>query len=219
MPTMPYKEGGDFPELPERTPLNCRVIESEYETQANPFYGKADAKGKVDEREERDVVKIVLEVEDDDYTGSRIWKTFTASISEKAAIVPFIHACYDRDLTLDELKAFDSDDLVGQQVMVTGEYKPGDTERKFLRPTGFMRVGKAAKTAAKAKSEPKAAKPATAKPAAAAAPKPSAREAAIAKMKAELAALEGPEPEPEPENAAGVPVDPDEDFDPDEIPF
>jgi hypothetical protein len=217
MPTIKYKEGGDYPELPVRTPLLVKVIESDYVTEPNPFYGKAtgkkdkDGEDIVDTREERDVVKVVMEVVEGDYTGSRIWCNFTASINEKSKLLPFLQAVNDHELTREELKAFDTDDLVGMRVWVSGEYGPKDVEKKFLRPTGFMRVQAA--TTAKPARAARAAKPApTAKPAT------SARDAALAALKAkqaaELAALEG-----DGEASTATADDDPDGFDPDETPF
>lgn len=221
MPTVPYREGGDYPELPVRTPVLVKVIESKYRTEKNPFYGKEDKDGKIDERETRDVVKVVMECEDAEYTGTRVWANFTASIAEKSKFRPFVQACHSHELTLDELKAFNTDTLVGMRVYVSGEYADTDPEHKFLRPTGFMRVAteaaptrrrKPAAAAAAAETPVAAAAPAAAAPAAAA--KPSARATAVAALKAkqdaEMAALN---------SATDEPGDDDGEFDPDETPF
>lgn len=213
MPTIQYKEGGDYPELPVRTPLLVKVIESNYVTEANPFYGKTNEKtGKTDEREERDVVKVVMEVVEGDFTGSRIWSNFTASINEKSKLLPFLQAVHDHELTREELETFDTDDLVGMRVWVTGSYNPKDTDHKFLRPDSFFRVEP--ETSAKPAKKP-AAKKAAAKPEAK--PAVSTRDAALAALKAkqaaELAALEG-DGETTTEDGSG-----EDGFDPDETPF
>jgi hypothetical protein len=218
MPTIPYKEGGDFPELPTRTPLLVEVIESNYVTEANPFYGKATGrKDKVtgadiiDLREERDVVKTVMEVIQGDFTGSRIWANFTASVNEKSKLLPFLQAVNDHELTREELEAFDTDDLKGMKVWVSGSFKPGDEAKKFLRPDSFMRV-----QPGDIKPVSKPAKKATAKPPVKTL---TGRDAALAALKAkqaaELAALDGDVEVP----TTTQDDDATDEFDPDEIPF
>jgi pyruvate/2-oxoglutarate dehydrogenase complex dihydrolipoamide acyltransferase (E2) component len=222
MPQIPYKEGGDWPELPARTPLLTKVIESEFKTEKNSFFGKPtgrkdkDGEDILDDRPEREVVKVVMEVVEGDYTGRRIWKTFTASISEKSNLRPFIQAAADHELTLEELKAFDTDDLVGRRLLVSGSYDEKDQEHKFLRPDSYMRVQA---TAAKAAAKPvaKTAAKAAEKPAAKAEPKQSPRDAAIAALKAkqaaELAALDA-------EGESGESIEAqDGEFDPEAIAF
>lgn len=142
MPTIPYRTV-EFIELPTRTPVLAKVLEAEFTNEKNPFFGKKDAKGKVDERETRDVIKVKMVATDNEYAGAYIWKTFGASIHEKSSLRPFIQCCSERELTLDELKAFNTDTLVGKYVLVVGEYSDNDPEHKFLAPTSFVRPSKA----------------------------------------------------------------------------
>lgn len=155
MPTIPYREGATFVKLPTSTPILCKVEEAEFVNEANPFFGKKDAKGKTDERKTRDVVKVVFKAIEDEYWGAKIWKTFGASIHEQSALRPFIQATELKDLTTEELKAFNTDNLVGRYVAVIGTYDEGDTEQKFLKPTSYVRAKKkdveAALEAAKAR--------------------------------------------------------------------
>ncbi len=164
MPTIPYKEGADFPELPTKTPILCKVIESEFiEDDPNPWFGKETGKFDktgapiIDKKEFRNLVKVIFQAVEDEYLTSRIWFNATASINEKAKLRPLIEAAaFDHDPDKKELEAYDTDDLVGQFVYVTGSYGPKDTEHKFLRPDSFMRYApqfKAGFNAKKAKAE------------------------------------------------------------------
>lgn len=164
MAKIDYKEGADFPKLPTKTPILCKVIESEFiEDDENPWFGKEtgkfDKKGEpiIDQKEFRNLVKVIFESVEDEYKGSRIWFNATASINEKAKLLPLIEAAgFDHDPDKKELQGYDTDDLVGQLVYVTGSYGPKDTEHKFLRPDTFMRYApqfKAGFNAKQAKAE------------------------------------------------------------------
>jgi hypothetical protein len=86
------------------------------------------------------VVKVVFECVEDEYQGSRIWFNATASIHERSKLRPLIEAAaFDHDPTIEELEDYDTDDLKGNMVYVSGEFGPKDTAKKFLRPTAFMR--------------------------------------------------------------------------------
>jgi hypothetical protein len=179
MPVIEYKEGKDFASLPAREPVLVVIKKSDFATEDNPFANEEN-----DEPRTRDVVKIIFEALDEEYAGTRVWKTFTASIHEKSLLRPLIQAASDHELSLDELKAFDTDDLEGRRLYIIGEYDDKkDPEHKFLRPTGYVRL--------KA-SERKALGTETAK-----------RETASAKSKPETKSR--PEPKNEPRD-----VDPDE---------
>ncbi len=141
-PVIPYNPGVEFPKLPTSTPILCKVEEANFVNESNPFFGKADKTGKVDERKTRDVVRVVFKSIEDEYWGAKIWKTFGASIHEQSALRPFIQATEPKDLTTEELKAFNTDALVGRYVSVIGGYKEGDTEQKFLTPTSYVRAKK-----------------------------------------------------------------------------
>lgn len=148
MPTIPYREGAEFVKLPTSTPILCKITQANFTTEDNPFFGKKDAKGKVDERKTREVVKVILDALETEYLGGRIWKTFGASIHEQSALRPFINAASDRDLTTEELKRFNTDDLIGRFVSIIGTYAETDLEQKFLKPTAFFRANpKAVKVA------------------------------------------------------------------------
>lgn len=186
MPVIEYKEGKDFKSLPEREPVLVVIKSSSYETEDNPFANEDN-----DEPRTRDVVKIIFEALEEEYAGTRAWQTFSASIHEKSKLRPLIQAVHAKDLTLDELKQFDTDDLEGKRLYIIGEYNTTkDPEKKFLRPTGYIRL--------KA-SERKAQTTSTAKP------ETAARRTAEASKPA-------PTPAPAEDNEA-------RDVDPDEIPF
>jgi hypothetical protein len=119
------------------------VIKAEFVNEKNPFFGKKGQDDKVDNRETRDMVKTILEAVDDEYLGARVWANFGASIHERSKLRPFINACGERDLTTDELKKFNIEDLKGRYVQVFGSYAEGDAEQKYLRPDGFLRASKA----------------------------------------------------------------------------
>lgn len=156
MPTIPYRESAEFPSLPTQTPVLTVIKEAEFTSQDNPFFGKRDASGKVDERRVRDVVKVVFEAVDDEYWTARAWRTFGASIHEKAGLRALIQATEPTDLTTELLKSYNTDSLVGKYVSIVGDYSEGDTEHKYLRPKTFLRADKKAVAAAKeaAKSRP-----------------------------------------------------------------
>jgi hypothetical protein len=147
MGKIPYKEGADFPKLPSKTPILCKIVESEFvEDEENPWFGKPtgkydkDGEPIIDTKEFRNVVHVIFSCIEDDYAGSKIWFNATASINEKSKLRPLIEAAaFDHDPTKEELEDYDTDDLVGQYVYVTGSFGPKDTEKKFLRPTDFMR--------------------------------------------------------------------------------
>jgi hypothetical protein len=155
LPVIPYNAGAEFVKLPTSTPILCRVEEANFLNEKNPFFGKKDAKGKVDERQTRDVVRVIFKSIEEEYWGAKIWKTFGASIHEQSALRPFIQATEPRDLTTEELKLFNTDTLAGRYVSVIGSYDEGDTEQKFLKPTSYVRAKKkdvdAALEAAKAR--------------------------------------------------------------------
>jgi hypothetical protein len=184
MATIEYKEGKDFASLPAREPVLVTIKSSHYETEDNPFASEEN-----DEPRTRDVVKVIFEALEDEYAGTRVWKTFTASIHEKSLLRPLIQAVHPRDLTLDELKAFDTDDLEGKRLYIIGEYDDKkDAEHKFLRPTGYIRL----------KSSERKASEGTTK-----------RETAAAKTQSES----------KPERASAPATNAPRDVDPDEIPF
>jgi hypothetical protein len=206
MAKIPYKEGKDFPELPTKTPLLCKIIESEFKTVDNPFYGKptgkvdSDGEEIIDENETRDIVAVVFECVEGEYQGSRIWFNATASIHEKSKLRPLIEAAaFDHDPTKEELQDYDTDDLVGCKVYVSGEYGPKDTQHKFLRPSAFMRYkGKGKPAPAPVDDDEEEVKPAR---------KASTRDKAVAATKVRAEKVE-----PRATKSDAV-------FDPNEIPF
>jgi hypothetical protein len=142
MPKLQYKEGADFPELPTKTPVLCKIVESEFVTEDNPFYGRENKDGKIDENETRDVIKIVFKSIEEETEGTKVWFNPSASINEKSNLRKLLDAMFETDPDKATLEAFDTDDLVGMYVYVIGTYGPKDTDHKFLRPESFARYAK-----------------------------------------------------------------------------
>jgi hypothetical protein len=148
MPLIDYKEGADFPELPTKTPVLCKIIKSKFVTEPNPFFGRATGRKDkndediIDENEDRDVIKIIFESVEDETEGTRAWFNPTASINEKSNLRKLLDAMFETDPDTKTLKAFDTDDLEGMYVYIIGTYGPKDTDHKFLRPESFARYGK-----------------------------------------------------------------------------
>lgn len=233
MAKIDYKEGAEFPQLPTKTPILCKIIESEFiEDDPNPWFGKEtgkfDKKGEpiVDRKEFRNLVKVIFESVEEDTGGSRIWFNATASIHEDSKLRPLLEAAaFAEDPTTDDLKEYDTDDLVGQYVYVTGSYGPKDEKKKFLRPDtfmrykdqfkpGFKRPGKGTLTPAPDddddEGEDDEVKALKAKLAAAkakkAAPAAKAEESKADKLRRELAELEAAESKPVDVDPASVPA-------------
>jgi hypothetical protein len=79
---------------------------------------------------ERDVFKVVFEVDMDREDGSRfcVWsRNFTPSLNEKANFRKFVRGWFGRDLSDAELEDFDTETLVGKgaQLVVVHEHKEG----------------------------------------------------------------------------------------------
>ena len=106
---------------------------------------------------ERDVFKIVFEVDLDRDDGSRfcVWsRNFTPSLNEKANLRKFMRGWFGRDLTKAELEDFDTESLIGKpaQLVVVHEHRDGETYANIvactldktaepLKPTGkFVRM-------------------------------------------------------------------------------
>ncbi len=79
---------------------------------------------------ERDVFKLVFEVDMDKEDGSRfcVWShNFTPSLNEKANFRKFLRAWFGRDLMESEMAEFDTETLIGKpaQLVVVHEHKEG----------------------------------------------------------------------------------------------
>lgn len=77
---------------------------------------------------ERDVFKVVFEVDAEREDGSRfcVWsRNFTPTLNEKANLRKFLRGWFGRDLSKHELEDFDTESLVGKpaQVVVVHEHK------------------------------------------------------------------------------------------------
>lgn len=89
---------------------------------------------------ERDVFKVVFEVDMDREDGSRycVWsRNFTPSLNEKANFRKFVRGWFGRDLSQEELNGFDTDSLIGKaaQVVVVHEHKDGETYTNIVACT------------------------------------------------------------------------------------
>jgi len=89
---------------------------------------------------ERDVFKVVFEVDMDKDDGGRycVWsRNFTPSLNEKANLRKFVRGWFGRDLTKQELEDFDTDSLIGKtaQLVVVREHKDGETYANIVACT------------------------------------------------------------------------------------
>lgn len=120
---------GEFVDLPEKEWLKCEITEAKIEE--GEYQGKP-----------RTQVKVTFEVLDEEYLGSKLtyWAGF--SLHEKSKLRPLAEAVTGK--TGDELyETFDTDDLVGKEVMVMGEthhYKKDGEDRSILKPTIFKAI-------------------------------------------------------------------------------
>jgi hypothetical protein len=89
---------------------------------------------------ERDVFKVVFEVDMDKEDGSRycVWsRNFTPTLNEKANFRKFLRGWLGRDLGKQELDDFDTETLIGKpaQVVVVHEHKDGETYANIVACT------------------------------------------------------------------------------------
>jgi len=88
---------------------------------------------------ERDVFKLVFEVDLDREDGSRfcVWsRNFTPSLNEKANFRKFLRGWFGRDLAKEELEDFDTETLLGKpaQLVVVHEHKDNlEPSGKYVR--------------------------------------------------------------------------------------
>jgi hypothetical protein len=89
---------------------------------------------------ERDVFKVVFEVDADKDDGSRYcaWsRNFTPTLNEKANFRKFLRSWFGRDLTQNELSEFDTETLIGKpaHLVVVHEHKDGETYANIVACT------------------------------------------------------------------------------------
>ncbi|HWN94884.1 MAG TPA: hypothetical protein VNT99_07615 [Methylomirabilota bacterium] len=89
---------------------------------------------------ERDVFKVVFEVDADKEDGSRYcaWsRNFTPTLNEKANFRKFLRSWFGRDLTQNELSEFDTETLIGKpaHLVVVHEHKDGETYANIVACT------------------------------------------------------------------------------------
>lgn len=91
---------------------------------------------------ERDVFKVVFEVDQPREDGSRFcaWsRNFTPTLNEKATFRKFLRGWFGRDLSEAELEDFDTETLIGKsaQLVVVHEHKDGSTYANIAACTPF----------------------------------------------------------------------------------
>ena len=111
------KSSGNFTPCPEYTGRAVCVDVTPLEKQVSQ-YG------------ERDIFKIVFEVdlerEGEDKTRFAVWsKPFTPSLNEKANFRKFLRQWFGRDLTAQELKEFDTENLIGKPAYIVVIHQEG----------------------------------------------------------------------------------------------
>lgn len=89
---------------------------------------------------ERDVFKIVFEVDIEREDGSRFcaWsRNFTPTLNEKANLRKFLRGWFGRDLSKAELDDFDTESVIGKaaQIVVVQEHKDGETYANIVACT------------------------------------------------------------------------------------
>ena len=86
---------------------------------------------------ERDVIKVVFEVDLDREDGSRycVWsRNITPTLNEKSNLRKLVRGWFGRDLTKAELEDFDTESLIGKpaQLVVVQEHKDGETYANIM---------------------------------------------------------------------------------------
>jgi hypothetical protein len=89
---------------------------------------------------ERDVFKVVFEIDIDRGDGSRFcaWsRNFTPTLNEKANFRKFLRSWFGRDLTSNELGEFDTESVIGKpaHLVVVHEHKEGETYANIVACT------------------------------------------------------------------------------------
>ncbi|MCC5807600.1 MAG: hypothetical protein JJU00_14850 [Opitutales bacterium] len=112
------KSSGSFTPCPEYTGRAVCVDVTPLEKQ-HSSYG------------ERDIFKIVFEVDldrdDEDKSRFCVWsRPFTPSLNEKANLRKFIRQWFGRELTAQELKEFDTEDLIGKPAYLVVIHEEAD---------------------------------------------------------------------------------------------
>ncbi|MGH7920106.1 MAG: hypothetical protein ACREQM_09200 [Candidatus Dormibacteraceae bacterium] len=116
---MPYFQKSDYPELPEDTPLLCEITEV---MMTKSRFGD----------EVRDQVELHFEVVEGGFTGAKIRSWANAVFSPRSNLAKIAAAAFADD----ELEGIDTDQLVGRQLYVLGDYGE-DGKSSFLRPRKF----------------------------------------------------------------------------------
>lgn len=138
--------GKDFPQLPDGESIQVVVREATAGLEDNPFFGKKDAQGKVDNRKQVNRVHVVMETVDPEFKNARVWFNGSFSVNDRSVYRKLAVAAWDRD-PADEnelLDAADTDNLLGRQLKIVGEYptRRDGTPSKYLSPKVFKRVAR-----------------------------------------------------------------------------
>ena len=118
---MPYFQKDDYPELPDDTPLLCEITEIEM-TRSRAFGSE----------EMRDQVAFLFEVVEGEFSGAKVRGWANAVFSPRSTLAKIATAA----LADERLEGVDTDDLMGKQLYVIGDYGE-DGKSSFLRPRRF----------------------------------------------------------------------------------
>jgi len=133
MPLIPPPSASDYPTLPELTPIQCSI--EEIKRVPNTKFPQKDGTIK----DQYQIVLCPLDV--DAYGDARIWHYAGVSWHEKSKLVPLTQACFDHQLSQDELYQIDPEvDLLKKHVVVIGSEV---TDQGYLKKLSFRRIPKA----------------------------------------------------------------------------
>lgn len=132
-----------FARLPEGEKVQVVINKAEAGEVKNNFYGKKGQNGKVDNREYVTKVRVEMEAVDPALKGAKVWFNGGFSINEKAPYRNLVIAAADRDPVDEEelLDAADTDNLVGRQLYIIGDYPVRDGQKSdYMKINLFYRV-------------------------------------------------------------------------------
>jgi hypothetical protein len=134
LPLIAPPTDSDFPTLPELEPITV-TIDSIRRVPNTKFPAKD---GTI-----KDQFEIVLVPTDPELADARIWYYAGVSWHEKSKLVPLAQACFDHQLSLEELYAIDPEkDLLDKELVVIGQYPSEDSQ--YLKVSTLRRSGAAA---------------------------------------------------------------------------
>lgn len=118
---MPVFKIQDFPDLPEDQPLLCEIVRAEL-TKGRAF----------GDEEAREQVALTFEVVEGEFAGATLRRWVNAVFSPRSTLAKIAVAAFADE----RLNQFDTDDLVGKRLYVSGDYGE-DGKLSFLRPRKF----------------------------------------------------------------------------------